>query len=485
MSVAWQIPLESQNQFDTGKMLSLGKMATDLQASQQKLQGQNALRKLFMTPGAVDAAGNPTPQTIQAASAIDPQTGMDLRKTALDAQLQQVQMQHYKTEAGKQKFDYMSSAAGAAVDAYDNAVKAGAKPEDAQAAAVKARNDVVRENGGVLGQDDVDRITAQPFQLDQAKAFAGLNPDYVAKGEKQQALSRQDRQLEVQTRAESERERHDSANEANIAAGLSLRERNVNPATQAYESFMAANPAATPQEQADFIQRSKAAPRSAPAMAMQKFLQENPDATAEDVSKFNADIKSTAKATSDFSTGKQGQAVNSFNVGISHLDTLKELGGALKNNDIKMFNKIANKWAEETGQPAPTNFNTAKQIIGAEVVKSIVGAGGGVAERQEASNNISAASSPEQLMGAIETTQKLMGGQLRGLKKQYEDTTKKKDFLDRLTPEARKIAESLDKDEGGGSSTKPKPGTIRARDPSGALHEAKAGTPLPAGWTAE
>lgn len=120
------------------------------------------------------------------------------------------------------------------------------------------------------------------------------------------------------------------------------------------------------------------------------------------------EVATRQKVLKDFSTGTQGQLVNSFNTAIDHLDTLKELGNALNNGNIQLANKIKNTAAAWTGDADITNLDTAKQIVGAEVIKSIVARGGGQAEREEAANRISRISSPAQLAGYIDTTQKLL-----------------------------------------------------------------------------
>ena len=181
--------------------------------------------------------------------------------------------------------------------------------------------------------------------------------------------------------------------------------------------------------------------RSAPALALQRYIQDHPNATEDDITRFSAQYAQQVKAARDFGTGPLGNQTRSFSVGLYHLDTLQKLADALKNHDVKGFNTLANEWSTQTGQPAPSNFETAKQIIGAEVVKAIVGAGGGgVQERLEAANHISASLSPEQIAGAIDTTKELMIGQLKGLKSQYERTTKQSDFEEQfLSPEARDL----------------------------------------------
>lgn len=150
----------------------------------------------------------------------------------------------------------------------------------------------------------------------------------------------------------------------------------------------------------------------------------------------------TGKTERDFATGKQGNSVRAFNVALEHLDTLKGLGEALDNGNVQVINKIANTWKTETGSPGPTNFNGAKQLVADEVVKAIVGSGGGVADREEAAKTIAAASSPRQLSGIIKTYQQLFDGQLKGLEKQYESGTGKSDFRSRyLTPRGEREAD--------------------------------------------
>jgi hypothetical protein len=149
------------------------------------------------------------------------------------------------------------------------------------------------------------------------------------------------------------------------------------------------------------------------------------------------DVATKTKATKDFSTGIQGRQVTAFNTAIDHLATMDKLSDALQNNDIKLINSLGNIVARQTGKPAPTNFDAAKQIVTAEVIKAVVASGGGVTERQEAERNFAAANSPAQLKGLVRTYKELLGGQLNSLGVQYESTTGKKDFESKLTPDAK------------------------------------------------
>lgn len=155
------------------------------------------------------------------------------------------------------------------------------------------------------------------------------------------------------------------------------------------------------------------------------------------------DVATKTKAAKDFSTGIQGRQVTAFNTAIDHLSTMSQLADALQNNDVRAFNALGNKVAKETGLPAPVNFDAAKQIVTAEIIKAVVASGGGVKERQEAENNFSTANSPAQLKGAINTYMQLLGGQLNSLGLQYENTTGRTDFDKKLTGEAKKAFTSV------------------------------------------
>lgn len=192
---------------------------------------------------------------------------------------------------------------------------------------------------------------------------------------------------------------------------------------------------------AQAIASGKLAPLSGFALArpaaqriMARVVQINPDF---DPTQF----QTRQKAEKDFATGKQGNSVRSFNVALDHLDTLDQLSDALKNGNTQLFNKIGNTVAQQTGSSAPTNFESAKKIVSDEIVKAIVGSGGGVSDREEAAKTIAAASSPEQLKGVINTYKALMRGQINGLREQYKATTGKDDFDTKyLSESGRKAA---------------------------------------------
>jgi hypothetical protein len=140
--------------------------------------------------------------------------------------------------------------------------------------------------------------------------------------------------------------------------------------------------------------------------------------------------------------------VTSFNTAIDHLGTMDKLVDALNNGDIKAFNSLGNAVARQTGAPAPTNFDTARHIVGAEIQKAIIRAGGTGKEREEAANAFANAGSPAQLKGVIDTYKQLLGGQLNSLEMQYTANTGRKDFNKKLSPTAQETVRKL-RGEGG------------------------------------
>lgn len=163
----------------------------------------------------------------------------------------------------------------------------------------------------------------------------------------------------------------------------------------------------------------------------------------QEVARINPDYDETKYATvqqarKNFTTGKQGDTVRSMNVAIDHLDTLKDAGNALQNGNLPLFNKITNEFAKNTGSPVVTDFNGIKSIVGSEVAKAVAGGNMALADREEIRKELDAANSPQQLAGVIKRMQQLLGGQLKGLKTQYEDAGLR-DFDKKLTPRTKQV----------------------------------------------
>lgn len=177
-----------------------------------------------------------------------------------------------------------------------------------------------------------------------------------------------------------------------------------------------------------------------------------------DLFKKQQQFKAEQVAIGRFMSGPQGNTIRSLGVVVDHLATVRQLSDALKNNDIVAFNRMAQAWAAQTGQAAPTNLATAAQIVGAEIVKSLGIAGAGTKEeRQEAANAFAVAKSPEQISQAIDKVVKpLLLGQLKGLRRQFTSSTglAADKFDELLGPEAQQFfssgAAKYDAPDGGG-----------------------------------
>lgn len=150
-----------------------------------------------------------------------------------------------------------------------------------------------------------------------------------------------------------------------------------------------------------------------------------------------------------FADGTQGLNVKSFNVALQHLDVLNNLASGLQNNDPRSINYLKNMAKKQLGKSAPTAFDAAKQLVADEIQKAVAGVPGGEAERSELMDNVSSASSPEQLQGVINTFEHLMAGQLSGLQQEYQAGTQRNDFTTRyLTPQSRQMLAKFGNSEG-------------------------------------
>lgn len=145
-------------------------------------------------------------------------------------------------------------------------------------------------------------------------------------------------------------------------------------------------------------------------------------------------------AVKDFRSGDQAKQIATFSKSIEHLDTLSALAQNLNNTSSPTFNALANEVSKQTGAAKVTNFNTAKEIVAKELDKAIAGAGGStISGTEDAKAQLEAASSPEQLTGAIKTIEDLMGGQLKGIEQTYKTSVGGDGFASLLTPKAAEV----------------------------------------------
>lgn len=124
-------------------------------------------------------------------------------------------------------------------------------------------------------------------------------------------------------------------------------------------------------------------------------------------------------ATNYFVSGKGGQQLTAFNTALNHLDTLDSLATDLSNSNIQVFNKAAQAWAQQTGNPAPTNFAAAKNAMSGEVAAALKASGATDEEIRKVDETFSRVQSPAQLHGAIDTYRTLLKSKAHNLENQY------------------------------------------------------------------
>jgi len=146
-----------------------------------------------------------------------------------------------------------------------------------------------------------------------------------------------------------------------------------------------------------------------------KVLRVNPNY---DVAKQDARM-TMAKEFASTSANKAGGQIQAFNRLSEHLQLAPEAFAALKAGNTPMFNSIAQRIAEETGDPAPTNMDELATFLGNELTKITSGGSGGVEERAANRQIFYRIFSPAQAAGAVKTAEHLAVGALRSLEKKY------------------------------------------------------------------
>lgn len=121
-----------------------------------------------------------------------------------------------------------------------------------------------------------------------------------------------------------------------------------------------------------------------------------------------------------FATGKEGAMMRSLQVAGQHLEQLDGLIDAMNNRDTQLVNRLGNAYSQQTGSPAITNFDAAKEVVAKEVMKAIVAGGGGVGEREELARSLANAKSPAQLKGVTQQYRNLMAAQHDALLQQRD-----------------------------------------------------------------
>jgi len=157
--------------------------------------------------------------------------------------------------------------------------------------------------------------------------------------------------------------------------------------------------------------------------------------------------------------GTSGKTISAINTMTEHLATGKRLAEALNSGDMPTINKLGQSLGIQMGDNKATNFNTLKQFLSGEVAK--VATGGHITEGEihAAAERLNSASSPAQLLGALDVMKEVAGGKLIALDQDYKRLSGK-GLVEgkRLTPATVKAFESVGA-HGGEAPTSAKPPT--------------------------
>ena len=110
-----------------------------------------------------------------------------------------------------------------------------------------------------------------------------------------------------------------------------------------------------------------------------------------------------------------GQNLAALNTAQDHLQMLTGMVSSLGNGNYQIFNAASQRWAEETGDPAPTNFDTLKTSLEGEMARAFTGVGATTQEIASIGAIIDRANSPQQLYGALQTAKATMDARSKNM----------------------------------------------------------------------
>lgn len=169
-------------------------------------------------------------------------------------------------------------------------------------------------------------------------------------------------------------------------------------------------------------------PRSAAAAAVTQYIREGEvlgmPRTADDISNFSAQFQAKAAAEKNLvGKGSDAQFLDGTNAAVGHLQSYKEMATALNNGDYQLFNRLANAWSKQTGNPAPTNLQSLANVVGGEIVKGVIGAAGGEGDRDAAKATLIGDGSPAQMLQGADTMINAMHTQFDARELKAQQTT--------------------------------------------------------------
>jgi hypothetical protein len=157
--------------------------------------------------------------------------------------------------------------------------------------------------------------------------------------------------------------------------------------------------------------RAAVTPRVAKELAAAKEI--NPDFDQKNYQNIQQGLKA-------FTTGKQGDNLASLNMTLGHLETFAKKAEQLDNADVKLWNLIANKGLEHTGDPRVEGLLTAREALSNELTRLFRGTGGNEEEVKNWRARLGETNSPQQFAENIRTLDDLITSRQKSLQQQWK-----------------------------------------------------------------
>ncbi len=373
MPVDASIPLainpQPQNQLAEvyGTALKIKQMQIDQQEQQYQVQQRNALRSILTEPDAVDpGTGRISKNALSKVLRVDPATGEKLLSTNAQIDERLAQADHTKSETYVTKQKLLSEGAGASVVAYDEALKEGKSPDAARLVAQQVYTEQL-ESLGKSGMFSVDEIDKLPGDFDPIRTRSSALT--LEQAIKQRETESREKQTEA---ALGERTRHDRVTEKRAQESADTKGEQIltDPKTNTQYIFNPTAPAGqkfTTLDGKPYIPQGAqkiagGTPRSAAAMATQKYMEEHPGATAEELVKFNSDLAS-GRAAGTY-TGKRGAQLEQGVKAIDGLiDQAKAVYAKLPRGRFMPYNKMQQAFERGTADPDQAEAFVATEAV--------------------------------------------------------------------------------------------------------------------------
>jgi hypothetical protein len=168
-----------------------------------------------------------------------------------------------------------------------------------------------------------------------------------------------------------------------------------------------------------------------------------------------------------FTSGPQGQALNSLNTAIVHLDQFVDAAKELGNGSFQPTNALVNWVKTVSGSSAPTNFEGIKTIMSGELASAFKKSGATDTEIHQVEQSIAQKQSPAQLLDyATQVAIPALSGKANTYDEQWKQAMGDKDASPVYTPSSKKV---LAKYGAQHANTQTPGGAVKMQAPDGSI----------------